>query len=326
MVLGPAAQWQSASPVRRATMRGRWRVSSESPRLGGFSHQPPIGDSLPPPWMPAVREFVDLGARLLGVHSVPAGRAITRQLVLETLTRRALITAEGVCVLVGRGLAEPALATLRTLIELQLRAAVVAEDPGDDGAQLLVAAGYIEERRAAQHTLNDPGMDWWFTRHPSLRSDVEYDVARLTAAIAHPRFNAIRGQLDQRRPPEWHGEDALYAACAKLGLSMSYREVYAPASAYVHGGRPDDDLEVLPDGALALRGLVTGDVARLNRILTAVVIRLRAILLMYVIGRRIGDEPTDAVGETTDDRVARKAIRVENAFHRAAETLAESTG
>jgi hypothetical protein len=96
---------------------------------------------------------------------------------------------------------------------------------------------------------------------------------------------------------------------------MSYREIYAPASGYVHGSRPDDDLELLPNGTVVLRPLMTTDADRLGRILTAVVIRLRAILLIFVTGQPVGDALGDPLSEAVTVRAGRDIIRIENAFH-----------
>ncbi len=120
--------------------------------------EPPPGAAGPPPALraavDALLDFVGVGASILSRGDWPL-TGLTRQTILLALARRALVTATGVAALGELGLLEPTLATMRTLLELEMRAVAIAADPSDDAAKMQVAWSYVHAKSVQTALLND---------------------------------------------------------------------------------------------------------------------------------------------------------------------------
>lgn len=69
-------------------------------------------------------------------------RAIRDAILVVALLRRALVTAEGIRVLLGNGLEEPAIATMRTLLDIELAVKLITMNPSTRMAERLAAWHY----------------------------------------------------------------------------------------------------------------------------------------------------------------------------------------
>src|SRR4051812_16100591 len=153
-----------------------------SARDGFARRQPAIREGPEDPWV-AARQLIDFGCLLLEMSGViPDGspEAQVRRLVMVALLRRALVTAEGIWLLLSRGLEEDANVLTRTLLDVHLNARLVTSDQTPRMAMRLAAYHYLRYQRHGERMLRDPG-----TREGMLGDAAERaETARIAGSYA----------------------------------------------------------------------------------------------------------------------------------------------
>src|ERR1700733_1907682 len=99
--------------------------------VDGFNRAHVIGQDIPKAWRLTCQIVIDHGSYLLENRSTFRPNSTMRDLLLSTLVRRALVTAEGIRLMALYGLYEPAYANVRTLVELQLRVKHLIHNPSE---------------------------------------------------------------------------------------------------------------------------------------------------------------------------------------------------
>ena len=164
-----------------------------------------------------------------------------RDVCVMAMFRRVLVTGEAVRVQLGQGLWEPAVATQRTLAELERNLRLVLGDPSGRMAERIAASAAVTGRRRFPEALSDRATreriqasprHWkWFRRKArSFKSYVESAVPKgLQEEIA--------------AATHWHGYDTEMTAFEEVGMRKCYHLLYEGASLFVHATNIERDVE-----------------------------------------------------------------------------------
>lgn len=267
-------------------------VHYSTPQFDQFHRAMPASREGPPERWAALQTLIDFGGWLFGIPSAIRAEQPQRDLVLVALLRRALVTAEGLRVLLAQGLEEPAVGLTRTLLDIELAMKLVTQDRTDRTAKKLAAWHYYAAQKHGQRMLDDT------TTRASLRAE-EAELVRVvqtTKSFANllrlPVFDEVREEV--RRSRHWHGFDRVEDAFRAVGAVSDYTVPYNVASPFVHASNVDHDftdIRLKPDGGqeIAVRPFVQRDPERVLPLLGTTVLRLHNIITMYVEDRGLED-------------------------------------
>ena len=182
-----------------------------------------------------------------------------RDLVVQALFRRILITGEAIRSLLERGLEEPVLATSRTLLELERDLRLVEADPTDTRARRLALFLAVKGRRNFAKATNNPDtrdlmkgdahfFNWFRRRSRSFRQWFKSEAFRNLA-------------VELSRADHWHGFATQQEAFEEAGMATSYHLEYGGSSLFVHGGNIEHDFSDADAGAIRLKPLAQRDPA-----------------------------------------------------------------
>ena len=202
-----------------------------------------------------IREVIDHGGFVLRELRFPSDTPPPRRVVITALLRRILITAEAIRVLTNRGLEEPAIATLRTLLELELNLRLVANDPTDRMARRMLYFYAVRGRRhfrnattnAATRELFQESMTFWTWAKEKSRFFKEQ--------VSSDDFEDIREECEKAQ--YWHGFNNQEEAFEAAGMSDDYHTLFDSASSFVHGSNVDRN--TAEEGRGVVGGLVELD-------------------------------------------------------------------
>jgi hypothetical protein len=212
-----------------------------------------------------------------------------RDAVLQALLRRSLVTTEGLVVLLGRGLLEPAIATSRTLLDTELAVRLVLGDPTNRMAKRLAAYHYLTYQQHGQDMLADP-----VTRKgPLSEAGRVPEVASVASSYKRflmlPIFDDVRDELRSSR--YWHGYLNAEEAFRAVGKASDYFMLYDVATWFVHDINVDFDYSERTDSELLLKPLVERDPAVIQLNLGQQLLRLVTICRLIVEDRGYPSEP-----------------------------------
>jgi hypothetical protein len=174
--------------------------------------------------------------------------------VLATMLRPALVAAKAADVNLRHGLYEPALAQVRTVLELDLALEFMLQDPATKDALADRYLAWSRRRRigplneqltnpALRATLDAKRIAWIEGRLRTYREE----LAALPAATA-------QNQADRN----WHPHHDVKGLAEHLGRLDDYLQLYAPMSNMnVHAADPETHLDIAPDGTVKIKALAT---------------------------------------------------------------------
>ena len=179
-----------------------------------------------------------------------------RDLVVRALFRRTLISGEAIRSLLVRGLEEPALATYRTLLELERDLRLVIADPADTSARRLATFLAVKGRRNFAKATKNPStrdliqgdadfFDWFRRKSRSFRYWIDSED-----------FQDVAGELSQA--DHWHGLPQ-QEAFERVEMATAYNLEYGASSLFVHGGNVEHDFAEADANGIRFKPLVQRD-------------------------------------------------------------------
>jgi len=182
-----------------------------------------------------------------------------RDLVVQALFRRILVTGEAIRSLLARGLEEPASATYRTLLELERDLRLVIDDPSNTSARRLALFVAVKGRRSFAKATRSPAtrelvkgdsdfFDWFRRKSRSFRQWIDSED-----------YRDVADELSQA--DHWHGLTQ-QEAFEKAGMTPAYDLEYVASSIFVHGSNVEHDFADANADGIRLKPLVQRDPAR----------------------------------------------------------------
>lgn len=246
-------QNENDEPEFVVSFSGRLRVSD----LFGRDH--PASLEGPPEAWDLAKSVIDHGCYFFEkLDSVRAALGL-RDLVVQALFRRILITGEAIRSLLGHGLGEPASATSRTLLELERDLRLVMADTSDASARRLALFLAVKGRRNFNKAAANPDardflqgdelfFRWFRRRSRSFREWVDSEG-----------FQDVAHELS--RANHWHGFAQQQEAFKAAGMEREFHVGYAGSSLFVHGGNVEHDFADVDASGIRLKPLAQRDPA-----------------------------------------------------------------
>jgi len=229
-------------------------------------------------------QVVDFGcAIIVALNAINPERRI-RDLVTMALLRRAVVTGEAICVLLRRGLAEPAFASHRTLLDIEVAMKLILRDDRDVMARRLALACALQYKSHGEDMLgNRP------TREDRLGApDRVLHVLSVTRSYANlikdPAFDPVRDAVIA--DTHWHGFQNMEEAMRELGQQPDYFITYDAVSWFVHGVNIEHDLSASTDDQPALRPLVERDPSQVRMIMGLALLKLLELFGLFLKDRK----------------------------------------
>jgi hypothetical protein len=264
-----------------------------TPETDRFSRRQPALLEGPEQAWKASRDLIDFGVRLLelsGRVQTSSDEEKVREFAYLALLRRALVTTEAAWMLLAKGLYEPALAQIRTLLDVQLNINLIHGDASPKMAIRLGAYHYLRNQRHGEKALRDRD-----TRIGALTDGLierTIEVARSYARhLESPVFDSVRDDLRTSR--HWHGHSSVEEAFRSAGDSSDYFVSYDSFTPFVHASNIDHDFE--DDGDASgpkLRPLVERDPQHVQIALGFVSFRFLDVVQVFVKARGLPSELT----------------------------------
>jgi hypothetical protein len=202
-------------------------------------------------------QFVDMCSAIFLQHNAVRSGRETRDLVLAALFRRAIITTESVLNLLYHGMPEGAVGLVRTLLDIELNARLVAGDSTDKMAKRYAAYHYFAGKRHGQKMVSDRDTRSMLQRYEGAFDETLDTLRRHKAWFEAPGFDEVRREIQPGKP--WHGyqhaEDAFKAA----GMSTDYFQSYDLGTFFVHATNIDFDFDAIVNGRVMLKPLETSN-------------------------------------------------------------------
>ena len=182
-----------------------------------------------------------------------------RDPVVIALFRRILITGEAVRSLLVQGLEEPAIATSRTLLELERNLRLVLADPSDERARRLALFLAVKGRRHFAKAPKNPRtrrllqrdkafFGWFKGRSRSFRELLESDD-----------FHEVAEEL--RQADHWHGFNSQQEAFEEAEMASDYHLGFEGTSLFVHAANVEHDFWDADDKRIRLKPFAQRDPA-----------------------------------------------------------------
>jgi Family of unknown function (DUF5677) len=270
--------------------------------VDGFNRAHVIGQDIPKAWRLACQLVIDHGSYVLQNRSTFRPNSTMRDLLLSTLVRRALVTAEGIRLMALYGLYEPAYANVRTLVEIQLRVNHLIHNPSEQEALTIVGFQYKMNHRTGTAILTDRATRASLEEVVDGKEYVLNTARTFKEALGATTFAAVADEIARRG--HWHGLESIEEAFRAVGDSPAYNQLYCVASELVHGDSPDRDLVDVVDKQAILRPLSMSDTDVIGRLLGETSTRLWNILYVFVTDRRPGPPTGAELVDVSHDRPA----------------------
>jgi len=216
-----------------------------------------------------------------------------RDVVVTALFRRALVTAEGAVVLLSRGLLEPAISQLRTILDIELSLKLIKADATGKMAKRLAASHYLIYQKHGEHLLTSPLARAEMDENGGRGSELIEIAKSYARFLKDPTFDDIRAELTVGR--YWHGFDRPRDAFASVGAESDYLMTYGSATWFVHAANVEHDFAEHEADELRMKPLVHRDPALVQVHLGMVVLKLLSVMGIYIEERGYPtSEPFDA--------------------------------
>ena len=274
-----------------------------------FLRDQPASAQIPDGIRQLAREVIDHGGFMISNLRFPNEASLSRRIAITAIFRRILITAEAVRVLTSRGLEEPAVATLRTLLELELNLRLVVSDPTDRMARRLIYFYAIRGRRHFSKATRDASTRELFQEDSEHWSWAKEMSRFFKEQLSADEFEDIRQECENDQ--YWHGFNSQKEAFHNAGMSHDYHTLFDSASSFVHASNIDHDVA---EAGERVRGFVQMDPAPAFTRLAYLASNLTALfgLVSEATGQRQGYGPTAAI---EDDDGTREEISALEFLH-----------
>ena len=219
-----------------------------------FLRGQPVSAQFPEGLCQLVREVIDHGGFIISNLRFPDQLSPSRRMVITAIFRRILITAEAVRVLTNRGLEEPAIATLRTLSELELNLRLVVNDHTDRMARRLIYFYAVRGRRHFRRVTTDAQTREFFQEDMAHWTWAKEMSRSFKEKLSSEEFEDIREKCESAK--YWHGFKNQNQAFDAAGMMHDHNTLFDSASSFVHGSNVDHDVAEAGEG---VRGLVQID-------------------------------------------------------------------
>ena len=154
-----------------------------------------------------------------------------RDVMVLALLRRILITAEAVRTLATNRLVDPAMATRRTLLDLEVSLRLVVADDSDDRARYLYLSHAVRARRSAQASMQHTGTRELIQANPRF-----WDWFKGMSRSAKRRLDAEQSEYaPQGHAQHWLGVTQ-QEAFEMVDMQSDYDLEYIGLSNKIHGG------------------------------------------------------------------------------------------
>lgn len=239
-------------------------------------------------------------------EKLDSGRPGLRDVVVQALFRRLLITAEAVRSLLARGLEEPAFATSRTLQELERDIRLVIADPSDTTARRLSAFFAVKGRRHFAKAPKNPDTRQFIQTSPDFFAWFRRRSRSFRDWLDSATFHDLAQELKQA--DHWHGFPNQEEAFKAAGMARTYHFEYGGSSLFVHGNNVEHDFADADDTGIRLKAFAQRDPAQTLHHLGRMALALIAIytLILEDRGEPEYQEPirfTDQNGHTREMNV-----------------------
>jgi hypothetical protein len=203
------------------------------------------------------RTTVNYGCALLLNWSTVRTGSELKDTVLRAVFRRLLVTTEGVVTLLAHGLFEPAAATSRTILDLELALALVSQDSTGRMARRLAAYHYLTYQEHGQDMLSNPATRKG-TVAPGGRIHELVEISKSYARFLEAQvFDDVRD--DVKKDKFWHGYASAKEAFKAIGQDADYFMQYDSATWFVHAVNIDWDFVEKVGSAVHMKPLVERD-------------------------------------------------------------------
>ena len=258
-------------------------VDADIPSADLFFRDQPAANMLTPEQIRVSLQIVDFaGAVLHSANHVRPERSI-RDLATLALLRRAVVTTEGIRVLVLRGLMEPATSCHRTLLDIEIAFKLILRDESDRMAHRLAASCAMQYKGHGEGILSD--RDARTTSAERIQSIIAVSAA-YKKLVASKQFDDVRAQV--QRDQYWHGFKNTRDSFADLNQSRDYVVSYDAFSWFVHGVNIAHDLSASTPTGPTIRLLVEREPK-----ITSNVLGLAAHKLLEIVGLYLSDRGID---------------------------------
>lgn len=204
-----------------------------------FIRSKPAAVELPDTIRRLARDVIDHGGFVLSSLRFAHPSSKARQIAIVGTFRRILITAEAIRVLISKGLEEPAVATMRTLLELEVNLRLILDDPTDLMARRLIFFYSVRGRRhftkvacdtETREMFQEDGRYWTWAK-----SMGKFFKEQLAAGA----FDDIQERCEKDQ--YWHGYRNQREAFAAADMMSDYNTLFDTASSFVHAGNVEHD-------------------------------------------------------------------------------------
>ncbi len=207
-----------------------------------------------------------------------------RDLITAALLRRAAITGEAICVLLRHGLAEPAFATHRTLLDVEIALKLVLRDNDDIQARRLALACVLQYKAHGQDMLTNRVVREQRLRPANRLNEIMAVTKTYADLVKDPTFDAVRDAV--AADTHWHGFQNIEEALTSLGQTSDYYMTYDAASWFVHGVNVEHDLSASNGDQPALRPFVERDPSQIRAIMGLALLKLLELVALFVEDRK----------------------------------------
>jgi hypothetical protein len=263
-------------------------ITAQVPQVNAFHRESPPGRSFRPELWQFAAQYIDYGCASFAQHNAVRPMSPTRDLVLAALVRRALVVTESVVTLIYRGLPEAALPLLRTILDIELNAKLVARDPAEGTAKCLAAYHYFTSQRHQQRILGDRATRAMLEAFEGATEEAAVIARRNKEWFESPGFAEVREKISAGKP--WHGYSSAEEAFRSAGMSEDYFQSYDGGTMFVHVVNIDFDFASIENGRVMLKGPLTSDAMALVPILGVALGHLHEVLTVFLTDKKINDQ------------------------------------
>jgi hypothetical protein len=258
----------------------RASLASAIPQADLFLRDQPAALKGPPESWDLAQSVVDYGCALFQASNTTRDDHVVRDLVLSALLRRATVTVEGIVLLLGAGLEEPAIATSRTLLDIELAIKLIARDPSDRLAKRLAASHYVLMQQHGEDMLSDAPTRTGTLDRGGRVTEVREVARSYKRLLAQGTLADVEEEV--RRCSYWHGHPTVEAAFRAIGQSSDYNMSYDIGTWFVHAANIEHDLVDRSDSGITVRSFVERDPRRIQTQLGHALLRYLSILGVFI--------------------------------------------
>ena len=260
-------------------------INADIPSADCFRRAEPAALELSPDQLRVATQVIDYaGALVVSAKNLRTDHRV-RDLMSSALLRRAIVTSEGIRVLLMAGLMEPATACHRTLLDIEIALNLVLRDDTDRSAHRLAVSCAQDYQAHGEGILSDKEAREASAHRLAELRRVSAEYKRLTNS---PVFDEVRKEVSASQ--YWHGFKSVREAFKSLGRGFDYAVQYDGYSWFVHGVNVEHDLSAPGPEGPSLRAFVERDPKHTSAVLGLALHKLLEIAGLILVDR--GHDPS----------------------------------